>query len=157
MEWLRCDFLLIAVRVVRKMVRNVPLTTKCSSLRNMFSHLVRGDIMGGFQHHKPHLELSLNNTWNMFSKHCRGSKTQKALFHHGRKFVLSSSIFSFWLIVIAGTIRSLFFLSCLYFRLYSQQKSEILFCKRSDGCKVCIRGLSVHYKSSIHLWWFKTG
>lgn len=40
---------------------NVPLITKRSSLRNMFSHLVREDIMGGFQHCKLHLELSLNN------------------------------------------------------------------------------------------------
>ncbi len=30
--------------------RNVPLTTKCSSLRNMFSHLVRKNIMGEIRH-----------------------------------------------------------------------------------------------------------
>lgn len=52
---------------------NVPLTTNCSSMRNMFSHLVRKDIMGGTKH-RLHLELALNNAWNMFSKHCAGSE-----------------------------------------------------------------------------------
>lgn len=40
---------------------NVPLTTECSSLRNMFSHFVRKDIMGEIQDCELHLELSLNN------------------------------------------------------------------------------------------------
>lgn len=42
--------------------RNVPLITECSSLRNVFSHLVKRDIMGGIHCCTLYLELSLNNT-----------------------------------------------------------------------------------------------